>query len=397
MKPVSYYENLLDSNKPMAVLKDLAKYSGKDGKIYFIIAEAKRLLGKFEDAINLYNKAIKLYQMAKKAEISAFLKDAAQLSTQKPLSAKAYATKEASKELAKEAAQAYAATAIDMRLALAKCYRTLGDAKKAYTIAKNALALAAKEGPALLDFKIQALQEMAMALRAYGKLDDAMDILSNVLAYYQAESDFAGQSFVYWAIGGICRLQGAFKAGVEHFKKAIALAKKGGDKMAEAYGYCGLAGISRIGGDIKGCVDNYLKAERIFRNSDDVFGKAYTNCGMANGLRQLGKYDEAMRRYLVADRLYTSINDTVDLGFVKWGKADVLKRKNKLGEALKELMEARRLFAASDEIRGQILTELALAQVLYALGDTEKAEKIYDDAVARAKKEGLHTYLEAYT
>ena len=181
------------------------------------------------------------------------------------------------------------------------------------------------------------------------------------------------------------------------FKKSIALAKKIHDKINEAYGYCGLAGISRICGKIDECVKNYKLAEKIFKHTQDVFGNAYTHCGMANGLRQQGKYVEALRHYNVADKLYSSIHDTVDLGFVKWGRADVLRRKNKMADALKDLQEAQVLFDNSDEMRGQILTKLSLAQVLYALGRTDEAEELYAAGVAQAKKEKLHTYLESYT
>ena len=218
-----------------------------------------------------------------------------------------------------------------------------------------------------------------------------------VLAAYVQLKDYAGVSFIHWAKGGIFRLQGHFEDGIAQFEKAISFAKKAGDKISEAYGYCGLAGISRICGKVDECVKNYKKAEVIFKKTEDVFGKAYTNCGMANGLRQQGHYDVALRHYNVADKLYSSIHDTVDLGFVKWGRADILKRKNKMAEALKDLQEAQALFDNSDEKRGQILTKLSLAQVLYALGKTEQAEELYAAGVQQAQAEGLHTYLESYT
>jgi tetratricopeptide (TPR) repeat protein len=82
---------------------------------------------------------------------------------------------------------------------------------------------------------------------------------------------------------------------------------------------------------------------------------------------------------------------------VKWGRADVLRRQNKLPAALAELRKAKKLFAGSDETRGRLLTEFSLAQVLYALGRRAEAVRIYDAALARARKEGLHTYLEVYT
>ena len=241
------------------------------------------------------------------------------------------------------------------------------------------------------------MQEMGMSLRAWGKLDDALELLDTVLAAYTQDKDYAAMSFIHWAKGGIFRLQGHFEEGILQFKKSITLAKKIHDKINEAYGYCGLAGISRICGKIDECVKNYKLAAKIFKHTQDVFGNAYTHCGMANGLRQQGKYAEALRHYNMADKLYSSIHDTVDLGFVKWGRADVLRRKNKMQDALKDLQEAQVLFDNSDEKRGQILTRLSLAQVLYALGRTEEAEELYMTGVAQAQKEGLHTYLESYT
>lgn len=364
MQDLSKYEQLLDDNKPADVLEAFVNYKGRDGQVIFIMAEARRMLGHFEQAISLYNKAVKYFENSKKSFADDML--------------------------------SFTASKTDMLLALAKCYRTLGDAKTAHKVAKHAFDLTKKEGD-LIDFNMQAVQEMGMALRAYGKLDEAASMLNEVMAYYKEQKDKAGQGFIHWALGGICRLKGEFKEGIAHFKLSITFARKAGDKISLAYGYCGLAGISRIAGDIKACVDNYIKAEKIFSKTQDIFGKAYTNCGMANGLRQLGRYDEALKRYIRADMLYSSINDTVDLGFVKWGKADVLKRKNKLNEALSELKEAKKLFASSDEIRGQLLTEFALAQLVYALGDSKAAVGIYDKALGRARKEGLFTYMESYT
>lgn len=350
---IAYFEDLLDQNKPAQVLKELGKVKTKDFQLLFVLAEAQRMLGNFEEAIKNYQQALK--NISKTA-----LEDK-----------------------------------IDLLLALAKCERTLGRASAAYKNACLAQKLAQKA--ILEDFAVLALQERALALRAQGKLQDAKVLLNTTLNYYIEQGEIAGQSFIYWALGGISRLEGNFAQGISEFKKAITLAKKAKDKIATAYGVCGLAGISRIAGDIKACVKNYQLAAKLFKNTDDIFGKAYTNCGLANGLRQLGDYKKAMRHYIVADKLYSSINDTVDLGFVKWGKADILKHQGNLKAALKTLLEAKKLFGASDEIRGQLLTEISLAQIYYLQGQRKQADSIFEKAFARAKKEGLRTYLESLT
>ncbi len=344
-------ENLLDENQPSKVVSLLKKYNGTDGETLFLYGEAERMLGNFEPAIKIYERAAKY---AKTPELK-----------------------------------------IEILLALAASERTLGRAESAYQAALAARVLA--DSLEFEEHSVYALQEMAMAMRAYGALDESMDMLNEVLAYYTEKKDYSGMSFILWAKGGIFRLKGQFVESKEMFKRAAANAKKAVDKISLAYAYCGLAGVSRICAEVENCVKYYKMAEVIFKNTEDTFGKAYTNCGMANGLRQLGKYNEAWKKYIEADKLYSQIGDKVDLGFVKWGKADVLKKKGKLKEALVELWAAKEFFASSDEKRGQILTEISIAQTLYALGQKEDAVKIYDAAVAAAKKEGLNTYLEIYT
>ena len=341
----------LENNQPKEALAALKKLRKKEAQAFFLEGEAHRQLGSFETALKTYAKGLAITEVAEER--------------------------------------------MDILLAMSACYRTLGHSAAAYELADETLEMARELE--YDDYLVRAMQEMGMALRAWGKLDEALELLDAVLAAYVQQKDYAGVSFIHWAKGGIFRLQGHFEEGIAQFKQAISFAKKAGDKISEAYGYCGLAGISRICGKIDDCVKNYKLAEKIFKNTQDVFGKAYTNCGMANGLRQQGVYNEALRHYNVADKLYSSIHDTVDLGFVKWGRADILKRKNKMKEALKDLQEAKVLFDNSDEKRGQILTKLSLAQVLYALGHTDEAESLYQEGVKQAHNEGLHTYLESYT
>jgi len=343
--------DLLEQNRPAEVLQAVKKAKTKTAAVWFLMGEAQRQLGSFVPALKSYAQALSRTEQAEER--------------------------------------------MDILLAMSASYRTLGHSAAAYELADEALEMARELE--YDDYIVRAMQEMGMALRAWGKLEEALELLDAVLAAYVQQKDYAGVSFIHWAKGGIFRLQGQFEEGIAQFKKAISFAKKAGDKISEAYGYCGLAGISRICGKIDDCVNNYKKAEKIFKKTQDVFGKAYTNCGMANGLRQQGHYNEALRHYNVADKLYSSIEDTVDLGFVKWGRADILKRKNKMELALKDLLQARILFDNSDEKRGQILTKLSLAQVLYAMGRTAQAQELYEEGVHQAKAEGLHTYLESYT
>ncbi len=281
---------------------------------------------------------------------------------------------------------------LDVMLSLASCYRTLGDAQKSLKLVEKVSKIS--QDFELDDYLILALQEKAMSLRAGGKLEDSLKILNQLFKFYTNIKDNEGLSYINWAIGGIYRLQGEFKKSIKHFNLAIKNAK---DKINLAYSYCGLAGVSRIAGDIDGCVKNYKIAQKLFAKTSDNFGKAYINCGLANGLRQKGDYKTAFKHYLVADKLYSKIDDKADLGFVKWGKAFILAKQGKIKLAFAELKQAEKLFSKTDEVRGQILTQLSLANCVYILGDVKKADKIYDNAVKHARKEKLYTHLETFT
>jgi len=341
-------ENLLGKGRPSQAAAMFKNYKGADADALFLWGEAERSLGNFETALKIYRRAAKNNRDA--------------------------------------------CLQTEIMLSSSACERTLGNSETAYKLASAAYALADGE-----DYKISAAQETAMSLRAWGRLDESLKILDKVLAYYQTRKNYGGISFVLWAKGGIFRLKGRFADGINAFKRSAVYAKKSGDKINLAYAYCGLAGISRVAGNASSCVEYYRRADKIFRRTEDVFGKAYANCGMANGLRQLGQLSEALARYKKADALYSKIGDRVDLGFVKWGVADALKRRNKLKESFACLKLAEKLFAGSDEKRGQILTKLSLAQVMYALGQTGAAKAKYDGAVALAKAENLNTHLEIYT
>ena len=148
MRDANFYEDLLDDNKPLEVLEDLASYKGRDAKIYYLMAEARRMLGHFEEAIVLYSKADSYNKIPAKAGA--------------------------------EEGEEFLLFKLDIALAMSKCYRTLGIAQTAYDVASQAFDMAEKQQ--FLDYAMTALQEMGMSLRALGRLDEAVQLLKEVLS-----------------------------------------------------------------------------------------------------------------------------------------------------------------------------------------------------------------------
>ena len=165
---IDYVFEMLEMNEPAQALTELKKARKKDAQLLFLEGEAHRQLGSFETALKTYAKALHVADVAEER--------------------------------------------MDTLLAMSACYRTLGHAALAYELALETLEMS-KELE-MDDYEIRAMQEMGMSLRAWGKLDEALELLDAVLAAYVQLKDVAGQSFIHWAKGGIFRLQG-------HLKKAF--------------------------------------------------------------------------------------------------------------------------------------------------------------------------------
>ncbi len=184
---------MLDAIEPSKVVELLKQVKTKDAAMRFLEGEAHRQLGSFEAAIASYAKALAICEDAEGR--------------------------------------------MDALLALAACYRTLGHSAAAYEMADESLQMANELE--MDDYAVRSMQEMGMALRAWGRLEEALDMLDVVLSYYEQQKDWAGMSFICWAKGGIFRLQGHFEDGIRQFKESIRLAKKAGDDSTLADGYCG--------------------------------------------------------------------------------------------------------------------------------------------------------------
>lgn len=273
------------------------------------------------------------------------------------------------------------------------CRRALGGYSKALKISLKTLNLAKKKN----FLEREALLEYAMTLRLGGKFKEAKSILKDIKNAYLKEKDYQGLSFVYWAAGGMERLEGAYSKSADSFEKASFYAKKVGDKSMLGYALFGLGGVLRVAGKMDDSKKNYMKAKNIFSKSQDVFAIAYSECGLANVLRQLGDAKKAMEGYKRAFKLYKNLEDMPDLGFVAWGMGEIFKKKGKLKEALLSFKKAETYFSKGLEERGLALNSFSLAQTYYLIGDVKKADRIFDKAVAYSKSKNLHTYLEVFT
>ncbi|HOW90532.1 MAG TPA: tetratricopeptide repeat protein, partial [Elusimicrobiales bacterium] len=333
-----------------AALAALNTPGGRDGSWYYLHGEAWRLKGVFERAIASYGTAV-----------TKGLPDAGALC----------------RALIRTAA----------------CHRALGHEKQAFAFARAAAALSARAP----ELRAEAELELAMALRLKGDFSRAGTMLERLLRGYTREGDDGAAAFILWALGGLYRLEGRYKDSIKAFRLSMARARKDKDRAAEGYALFGLGGVLRVAGFMATARGAYVRARALFSGTSDVFARAYAECGLANVLRQQGELEAALKGYRRAHALYSSIGDRPDLGFVEWGLGEVYKRRGEFRRAMAAFRKARKLFDGNSEPRGEVLSELSMANLHYLKGRTAEADSLYFRAVAKAKKHGLHTYLETFT
>lgn len=274
---------------------------------------------------------------------------------------------------------------------LTSVLRSLGRTREARALWKQARRRARRDDlPALT-------LEDALIDRAGGAYPTALRKLAPILRGALKGRDWGLAAFVLWATGGARRFSGDLEGARADFARSLSLARRAGDPEGQAYALFGLGGVLRILGRFPEAERAYAEAGRRLAGTPDLFGRAYAHCGLANVLRQRGRLAEAERHYGLSHKLYSSLGDKVDLAYVDWGLGQVHYKRGELPRAERRTRLALAGFSAGGEERGLVISEKALAEILHARGRTPEAEKLFDRAVARARKAGLHAHLETYT
>ena len=284
--------------------------------------------------------------------------------------------------------------AIEAWLGLTRCHRSLGNVAQAM----HALARARKcDGADDPDIKETISLEHALVLRASGQYGRALRQLKTLLRISRRRQDWSGVGFILWAIGGAQRFSGNLRQSHQDFRNSLSSFERAADREGQIYALFGLGGIARIRGRFSEARLAYAEAGRLLGTGPDLFGRAYAHCGLANVLRQLGRWNEADRHYRDSYALYAKLDDRVDLAYVDWGIGQIHLKRGELKRAKRRFNAARKAFAQHREARGEALSLQALAHVEHALGRTASAEALFDAAVTRSRKAGLHAHLEVFT
>ena len=225
--------------------------------------------------------------------------------------------------------------------------------------------------------EIDAQVGWALAARASGQPQAALQKLWKALAFYRKERDLEGEAFVRWALGGTLRIAGDMKKGLQELLTALRLFKKLKNSEGLSYTCCALGGIYRMLGDYSRSGTYYREANRRMRQRGDAFGIAYSYCGLGNVERMAGRFKQALPFYKKAEKLYGKIGDRVSYAYTLWSLGTTYKMLGQYLPAHWAFYKADKLFQQTGDTRGRIYALLGFAEIewLIAKENPKRIEK----------------------
>jgi tetratricopeptide (TPR) repeat protein len=214
----------------------------------------------------------------------------------------------------------------------------------------------------------------ALAARASGRPQAALQQLRKALVFYRKGKDPEGEAFVRWALGGTLRIAGDMKRGLGELLMALRLFKRLKSAEGLSYTCCALGGLYRMLGEYAKSGVYYREANRRMRRRKDTFGIAYSYCGLGNVERMAGRFEKALPFYRKAEKLYGKIGDRVSYAYTLWSIGTSYKMLGQYTRAHRAFYKADNLFKKTGDTRGRIYSLLGFAE-------TEWLKNVRGDAV----------------
>ncbi len=141
-----------------------------------------------------------------------------------------------------------------------------------------------------------------------------------------------------------------------------------------------------VGGDLEKCLAWLDKSEKSFQKINKNHSAATTQISKIYALALLGRYDEAVKCGLAARKVFLAEKDIYSVGKIEHNIGNLYWRRDFYRESESYLASAFAHFSEIDDQRQMAMVENTQAFVKSLQNDFPAAEKIYEKAIRRAKK-----------
>jgi tetratricopeptide (TPR) repeat protein len=235
-------------------------------RCFYSLGNLSRMLGKFNDAINFYDKAI-----------------------------------DCAKELKMRLYEADASVGLGLSL------RAIGNLRDSMRLIKSSKVVYKKYN----DSEGLAFTTWAEAgiYRVKGEIIKSLERFKEARKIYRRIGDKQGEGYSLCGLGGASRVAGMFRKSLFYYSLANDVFKSLKDVFGEAYSYCGIGNAYRMLFKIKEALENLRKATKLYRRIGDKVSYAYTLWSIASTYLLLGDYKVSKEYYNEASELFRKTND----------------------------------------------------------------------------------------
>jgi tetratricopeptide (TPR) repeat protein len=268
-----------------------------------------------------------------------------------------------------------------------RALRDLGDAQYLLGRIESALDTAGKLEREARGSKDRGWQAVGVAYRARiltdnGQVDEALKLLQEVLAAYEALGDRSSRAMTLGYIARILTDKGQVDEALKLHRETLATYEGLGAQRDRAIA---LSDIARILTD-KGQVDEALKLLRealaVYEALGDRRTRAVTLGDIARILTDKGQVDEALKLLRESLAICEVLGERRGRAVTLSDIARILYNKGQMDEALKLLHEALAVYEALGNRRSRALTLRLITHILKDKGQMDEALKLYYEALA---------------
>lgn len=251
---------------------------------------------------------------------------------------------------------------------------------------------------------------IADALVAFGNLASsgpgdpasARQFYDQALDLYRQLEHQGGEAWVAFGLGNLERLQGNLEPALKHYKTAMGLSQKSGDRCLENQTLLGLGDVERHLKRYEAARQHYDDALVISRQLSDPLSEANVLVQLGHLERRLGEggdarqhYDKALSLYQKLDQPQGEANALLGLGELERELAhyDSAHLNEHADLARQHYKGARTLYQKKGDARGEANVDFVEAILLMTLGQQAAADKMLSGATATFTRLGMTSWM----
>jgi|GEM_PF-1636375 len=201
------------------------------------------------------------------------------------------------------------------------------------------------------------------------------------LAAARRAGDRRGEGKTLTNLGTVYLQQGRWGEAVEKYQQALAILRALGDRQGEGQTLTGLGNVYLQQGRWGEAVACYEQALPIFRALGDRRGEGQTLNNLGIVYRLQGRWEEAVEKYQEALPIFRALGDRYGEGLTLTNLGNVYLQQGRWGEAVEKYQEALPIFRDLGDRRGEGQTLTNLGLVYADQGRWEEAVACYEQAL----------------